>query len=62
MEITGKGCNFMDEFELIVPTIFGAEAFVVRELKRLGYDNIKVEDGRVTFWGDEKAVCRANVF
>ncbi|MDE7114099.1 MAG: class I SAM-dependent RNA methyltransferase [Acetatifactor sp.] len=28
----------------------------------LGYDVTQVADGRVTFFGDEEAVCRANVF
>jgi len=52
----------MSEFELIVPTLFGLEAFVVRELKRLGYENTTTEDGRVTFSGDSLAICRANLW
>ena len=52
----------MERFELIVPTLFGNEAFAVRELKRLGYDDIHTEDGRVTFKGDENAICRANMW
>lgn len=52
----------MEKFELIVPTLFGMEAFVVKELKRLGYDNTKTEDGRVTFWGGYDAICRANLW
>ena len=52
----------MEQFELIVPTLFGNEAFAVRELKRLGYDDIHTEDGRVTFKGDENAICRANMW
>lgn len=51
-----------DKLELIVPTLFGMEAFVGRELKRLGYDDIKTEDGRVTFKGDFEAICRANMW
>ena len=27
-----------EKLDLIVPTLFGTEAFVVRELKRIGYD------------------------
>ena len=38
----------MEQFELIVPTLFGNEAFAVRELKRLGYDDIHTEDGSNT--------------
>lgn len=52
----------MKEFELIVPTLFGMESFVVRELKRLGYENTTVEDGRVTFTGGVDAICRANLW
>ena len=33
-----------------------------KEIIDLGYDVSKVEDGRVTFIGDEEAVCRVNVF
>ena len=28
----------------------------------LGYEISEVEDGRITFLGDEEAVCRANIF
>ncbi len=52
----------MDEFELIVPTLFGMEAFVSREIKRLGYEVVSVEDGRVTFKGGADAICRANIW
>lgn len=52
----------MDKFELIVPCLFGMEAFVTRELKRLGYETSNVEDGKVTFIGDLDAVCRANLW
>ena len=33
-----------------------------REIIDLGYDITEVADGRVTFYGDEEALCRANVF
>jgi putative N6-adenine-specific DNA methylase len=52
----------MRKFELILPCHFGCEAVLKREIIDLGYDISKVEDGRVSFWGDEEAVCRANVF
>ena len=32
------------------------------EIIDLGYEIQQVEDGRVTFEGDEEAICRANVF
>ncbi len=49
-------------YELIVPCHFGLEAVLKKEITDLGYDIVQVEDGRVTFLGDEEAVCRANVF
>lgn len=48
--------------ELIVPCHFGLEAVLKKEISDLGYDISKVEDGRITFLGDEDAVCRANIF
>ena len=52
----------MKTFELIAPCHFGLEAVLKREIYDLGYDVTKVEDGRVTFTGDEEAICRANIF
>lgn len=52
----------MRRYELIAPCHFGLEAVLKREITDLGYDVTKVEDGRITFIGDEEAICRANVF
>ena len=52
----------MRKFELIAPCHFGLEAVLKKEIIDLGYDITLVEDGRVTFCGDEEAVSRANVF
>lgn len=49
-------------YELIAPCHFGLEAVLKREILELGYDIAQVEDGRVTFYGDAEAICRANVF
>lgn len=51
----------MRKFELIAPCHFGLESVLKREITDLGYDVSKVEDGRVTFLGDEEAVARANI-
>ena len=51
----------MSNFELVVPCHFGMEAAMKREIYDLGYEISRVEDGRVTFAGDEEAICRANV-
>ena len=52
----------MRTFDLLVPCHFGLEAVLKREIYDLGYEIAKVEDGRVTFEGDEEAICRANIF
>lgn len=52
----------MKRYELIAPCHFGLESILKREITDLGYEVIKVEDGRVTFIGDAEAVCRANIF
>lgn len=52
----------MEKYELIAPCHFGLEAVLKREIQDLGYQILQVEDGRVTFCGDELAICRANVF
>lgn len=54
--------NRMKKTELIAPCHFGLEAVLKREIQDLGYEISEVEDGRVTFYGDAEAVCRANVF
>ena len=48
----------MERVELIAPCHFGLESVLKREILDLGYEIVKVEDGRVTFQGDIKAVCR----
>jgi putative N6-adenine-specific DNA methylase len=49
-------------YELIAPCHFGMEAVLKKEITDLGYDITLVEDGRVTFLGDDEAICRANEF
>lgn len=52
----------MRKFELIAPCHFGLEAVCKKEILDLGYEIVRVEDGKVTFEGDAEAVCRANIF
>jgi putative N6-adenine-specific DNA methylase len=54
--------SYMRRFELIAPCHFGMESVLKREIDDLGYDITEVSDGRVTFFGDEEALCRANIF
>ena len=52
----------MDKFELIAPCHFGMEAVLKREILDLGYEIIKVEDGKVTFQADAQGIADANMF
>lgn len=52
----------MERWELIAPCHFGLEAVLKREIQNLGYEISKVEDGKVTFWGDAEAVAYGNIF
>jgi putative N6-adenine-specific DNA methylase len=52
----------MDRLQLVATAAFGLEAVVSRELTALGYTEQTVEDGRVTFWGDDQAIARCNLW
>ncbi|MGI1691729.1 THUMP domain-containing class I SAM-dependent RNA methyltransferase [Thermoanaerobacter uzonensis] len=52
----------MSKIEFIASTLFGVEAITAREVKELGYKDITVENGKVTFAGDEAALCRSNLW
>ena len=49
-------------WELIAPCHFVLEAVLKREILDLGYEISKVEDGKVTFLGDARAIADANIF
>ena len=51
----------MNKFEFAVPCLFGLEGIAGDELKRLNMENVRVENGRVLFSGDESALARANI-
>lgn len=52
----------MKKIELMATAAFGVEAVVSRELKKLGYTEQSTENGRITFTGDYKAICRSNIW
>lgn len=52
----------MKNIELIATTTFGLEAIAKRELEALGYKDMKVENGKVTFAGTEKDIAKANIW
>jgi putative N6-adenine-specific DNA methylase len=52
----------MAHYTIIATSTFGLESVVVRELRRLGYDDMTVENGRITFTGDEKDIAQCNIW
>lgn len=52
----------MNRYEFIAPCHFGLEAVLKREITDLGYEIVKVEDGKITFAGGPDAIARANIF
>ena len=51
----------MRNMQLIVPCLFGLEGIAGDELRHMGMENVRVEDRRVLFTGDENALAKANV-
>ena len=49
------------ELQMVAPCLFGLEGIAGDELRRLNMENVRVEDRRVLFTGDETALARANV-
>jgi putative N6-adenine-specific DNA methylase len=52
----------MAKIELIATAAFGLESVLADEIRGLGYKNIKVENGKATFLGDETAIARCNLW
>ena len=52
----------MGKIELIATSTFGLESVVKRELLNLGYNDILVENGKVTFKAEEKDIPIANLW
>ena len=50
------------QYELIATATFGLEAVVKREVEKLGYEVLAVEDGKVTYAGDKRAIVRSNLW
>ena len=51
----------MTNYEFSVPTLFGLEGIAGEELRRLNLENVRVENGRVLFSGDQAALAKASV-
>lgn len=51
----------MGTYELIATAAMGLEALVAKEVRALGYD-CQVDNGKITFKGDEYAIARSNLW
>jgi len=52
----------MFRYTLIATAAFGVESVVAQELRNLGYNDLKVENGRVFFEGNEYDIARTNLW
>ena len=52
----------MSKLDLIATATFGLESVVAEEVRKLGYDDVRVENARVEFSADELAICRSNLW
>lgn len=50
------------DFTIIATATFGLEKVVADELKQLGYDDLEIENGKVTFQGDEMDIVTCNMW
>lgn len=50
-----------EKFRIACPCLFGLESVLSGEVKRMGMEDVKVTDGRVTFLGDKTDLARANI-
>ncbi len=52
----------MNSIDLIATSTFGLEEMVKLEVKKLGYENMQVENGKVTFKAGVEAIPKANLW
>lgn len=52
----------MEKVTLIATAAMGLESLVANEVKQLGYEDVEVENGKITFEADIKAICRTNLW
>jgi len=50
------------KYTIIATSAFGLESIVARELRKLGYEDLGIENGRVSFTGDERDIVRCNMW
>lgn len=50
------------EYTIIATSTFGIEKVVANELNELGYEDLTIENGKVTFQGDEMDIVTCNIW
>lgn len=51
----------MNEIKLIAPCLFGVEGIAADEFRRMGFESVAAENGRVRLEGDFNMLARANI-
>lgn len=51
----------MNKLKFVAPCLFGVEGILSNELKRLGIEDVRAEDGRVLFSGTPQTAARVNI-
>lgn len=51
----------MSKINLVAPCLFGVESIAADEFRRMGFENITTENGRVLLSGEENMLARANI-
>jgi putative N6-adenine-specific DNA methylase len=52
----------MAKYNLIATCTFGIESIVAQELRDLGHKDLDVQNGKISFIGDEKAIAQTNIW
>ena len=51
----------MDKFNLVAPCLFGVESIAADEFRRMGFEDVNAENGRVLLTGNGNMLARANI-
>ncbi len=51
----------MDKLKLTAPCLFGTESIAANEFRRMGFEDVTAENGRVLLSGDANMLARANI-
>lgn len=49
-------------FDIVITTVFGLESVVKKECEKLGFNNLKVQNGKIEFQGSQKDLVLANLW